>query len=65
VTLPLIRDALGEQARRERDHLPDVGMRPRLDRRLRDPQRAHVPVEVELLDRGKPVVGRAGPVRGG
>ena len=40
-------------------------MRARLQGRLADAERGHVPVEVELLDGGEPVVGRAGPVGGG
>ena len=37
-------------------------MRPRLQGRLADAERGHVPVEVELLDGGEPVIRRAGPV---
>jgi len=58
--VPLIGCSPGEQALGERDHLPDVGMRPGLHRRRPDSERGHVAVEVELLDRGEPVVGGAG-----
>ena len=60
----LVGGTAGEQARRQRDHLADVGVRAGLQGRHRDPERGHVAVNVKLLDRGKPVVGGAGPVRG-
>ena len=65
LAVPLVRGPAVEQPRRQRDHLPDVGVRPRLQGRLADAERGHVTVEVELLDGGEPVVGRAGPVGGG
>ena len=57
LAVPLVGGFAGQQACGQRDHLPDVGVRPGLQGRLPDAERGHVLVEVELLDDGELVVG--------
>jgi len=52
-----------EQPRGQPDHMRHVPVRPRLVLRGAHPDRGHVPVEGELLDRGELVVRRAGAPR--
>jgi hypothetical protein len=52
-----------EQPRGQPDHVRHVPVRARLVFRRADPDRGHVTVEAELLDRGELVVGRARPAR--
>ena len=54
----LVRGSLGQQPGGQRDHLPDIRVRPRLRRRTAHPECGHVPVEIELLDRREFVVMR-------
>ena len=56
----LIGDALGDQSLDERDHLRDVGGRPRVVLRILDPQVA--PIGVEPLDTGSVTSRSSSPV---
>jgi len=65
LAVPLVGRLADQQACGQRDHLPDVGMRPGLHGRLPHAEGGHVLVEVKLLDDGEPAVGGAVPIRGG
>ena len=65
LAVPPVGRIAGQQPGGQRDHLPDVGMRPGLQGGLPHAERGHVLVEVELLDDGELVVGGTRPPRGG